>query len=62
MLSKQQEEANRQLVCIGIEDLVPKEHLVRKIAAVMDFGFIYEIVKDWVGEGPRSPPDVRLRW
>lgn len=46
MLSKQQEEANRQLVCISIEDLVPKEHLVRKIAAVMDFGFIYDIVKD----------------
>lgn len=46
MLSKQQEEANRQLVCISIEDLVPREHLVRKIAAVMEFSFIYEVVQD----------------
>ena len=46
MLSKQQEEAKKQLTYISIDDLVPQAHLVRKIATVMDFGFIYERVKD----------------
>jgi len=46
MLSKRQEEANKQLVCISIEELVPRDHLVRKIASVMDFAFIYKSVED----------------
>lgn len=35
-----------QITLISLEDLVPKEHLVRKIDNAMDFSFIYEIVKD----------------
>jgi len=46
MLSKQQTEKNKQLVCISIEDLVPPDHLVRKIVRVMDFTFIYKVVED----------------
>lgn len=46
MISKQQEDANKQLVCISIEDLVPRDHLVRKVISVMDFSFMYKIVED----------------
>lgn len=46
MLSRQQEEVNKQLVCISIDDLVPRDHLVRKITSVMDFTFIYGMVEE----------------
>lgn len=35
-----------KLHCITIEDLVPQEHLLRRIEAVVDFGFIYDKVRD----------------
>ena len=39
--------ANRyQIEMIGIEDLVPKEHLLRKVSAAVDFSKIYEFVKE----------------
>ena len=31
---------------VSIEELVPKDHLLRKIDKVIDFGFIREKVKD----------------
>ena len=33
-----------QVVCI--DDLVPKDHLLRKIEEAIDWSFIYDIVKD----------------
>ena len=35
-----------KLHCVTIEDLVPQEHLLRKIEAAVDFGFIYDKVRD----------------
>ena len=39
-------ESREQSEIICIEDLVPKDHLLRKIDAAVDFTKIYEIVKD----------------
>ncbi len=45
MLSKGQKERKQiQMVCI--DDLVPKEHLLRKIDRAIDWDFIYELVED----------------
>ena len=45
MLSKT-EKKNNQMQIVSIEDLVPQDHLLRKIDAVIDFNFIYELVED----------------
>lgn len=45
MLSKRQKERKQiQMVCI--DDLVPKDHLLRKIDKAIDWEFIYDLVKD----------------
>jgi transposase len=36
----------KQIELVSIEDLVPQEHLVRKIDKAIDFNFIYDEVKD----------------
>ena len=45
MLSKGNDRRNQGEI-IYIDDLVPKEHLLRKIDAAVDFTKIYEIVED----------------
>lgn len=45
MLSKEQEKKRHQLLAVSMEDLVPEEHLVRKVDAVIDFNFIYPLVE-----------------
>lgn len=45
MLRKQSMEGRSQFAMITIDDLVPKDHLVRKIDAVIDFDFIYPIIE-----------------
>ena len=42
---KDNQERN-QLEVVSLEDLVPKNHLVRKLDAAMDFSFIYDLVED----------------
>ena len=45
MLNKIEEKRNQiQMFCI--EDLVPKDHLLRKIERAIDWSFIYELVED----------------
>ena len=45
MLNKSEEKRNQiQMFCI--EDLVPKDHLLRKIERAIDWSFIYELVED----------------
>ena len=45
MLNKSEEKRNQiQMLCI--EDLVPKDHLLRKIERAIDWDFIYELVED----------------
>ena len=35
-----------QMEIVSIEDLVPKDHLLRKIEAAIDWNFIYDLVED----------------
>lgn len=45
MLNKEEEKRNQiQIFCI--EDLVPKDHLLRKIERAIDWSFIYDLVED----------------
>lgn len=46
MMGKKDKQERNQLQVVSLEDLVPKNHLVRKLDAAMDFNFIYDIVKD----------------
>lgn len=46
MLSKRHQNHRHQLEVVSLEDLVPEDHLVRKIDQAIDFNFIYELVED----------------
>ena len=41
----QRENVQIRLHCVTIEDLVPEDHFLRKLAALVDFSFIYDVVK-----------------
>lgn len=45
MMRKQSIEGRNQFAMFTIDDLVPKDHLVRKIDAAIQFDFIYPIVE-----------------
>jgi len=46
MLTKNQKHVRDQIQFLSIDDLVPKDHLLRYIDDAIDFGFIYDLVKD----------------
>lgn len=46
MLTKNTQMNREQLEMITLEQLVPKNHLVRKVEAAIDFSFIYPLVQD----------------
>ncbi|WP_159721375.1 transposase, partial [Enterococcus sp. CSURQ0835] len=45
MMSKHPLDGRKQTVQISLDELVPKDHLVRKIDAAIDFDFVYPIVE-----------------
>ncbi len=45
MMSKNNTNGRNQFAMLTIDDLVPQDHLVRKIDAALDFEFIYPIVE-----------------
>ncbi|RAP18989.1 hypothetical protein C2W59_01411 [Bacillus pumilus] len=46
MLWKHEEERRNQLEVVALDELVPEDHLVRKIDQAIDFDLIYDLVKD----------------
>ena len=46
MMTRNNNNERDQLEFIAIDQLVPEEHLVRKIEAVIDFSFIYPLVEN----------------
>ena len=46
MLSKHNSIQRDQIEMIALDQLVPVNHLVRKIETAIDFSFIYDLVKD----------------
>ncbi|GAA1377868.1 hypothetical protein GCM10009597_26690 [Peribacillus frigoritolerans] len=57
MLSKHDSIQRDQLEMITIDQLVPPNHLVRKMEAAIDFTFIYDLVKDMFSEFGRPSVD-----
>lgn len=47
MLSKRSKDGRHQLEIVAIDDLVPQDHLVRKLDKAIDFDFIYDLVADY---------------
>lgn len=54
---KKTEDNRKQLELLCLEQLVPEEHLVRKIEHAIDFSFIYDEVKDLYGDVGRNSID-----
>ena len=46
MLSKNNKRKTDQVQIISVEQLVPKNHILRKIDKYIEFDFIYELVED----------------
>ncbi|MDM5294198.1 IS1182 family transposase [Peribacillus simplex] len=57
MLSKHDSIQRDQLEMITLDQLVPPNHLVRKLEAAIDFTFIYDLVKDMYSEVGRPSID-----
>jgi transposase len=55
MLTKNTQMNRDQVEMIAIEQLVPENHLVRKVEATIDFSFIYQLVKDVYSEDRGRP-------
>ena len=45
MLNQKSENDRRQIGFYCMEDLVPKDHILRKIEKAIDFSFIYDLVR-----------------
>ena len=54
MISKRQS-GRDNMAMVWMEDLVPKEHLLRKIDAAVDFDKLYEMVEDLYSEDKGRP-------
>jgi transposase len=57
MLSKNNPIQRDQLEMVALDQLVPQDHLVRKMEAALDFSFIYDLVKDVYSEVGRPSID-----
>ncbi|MFW3587099.1 transposase, partial [Vagococcus fluvialis] len=55
MLKKQDMSKRNQIGFYSLEDLVPKEHLLRDIDKYVDFNFIYKLVEDKYDESNGRP-------
>ena len=64
MMTKNQINEHEQLKIITIEQLVPANHLVRKLDAAIDFSFIYPLVKNLYSQfgRPSIEPVVLFKW
>jgi hypothetical protein len=59
MLTKNTQMNRDQIEMIALEQLVPTNHLVRKIEAAIDFSFIYSLVQDMYSS-ERGRPSIDI--
>ena len=45
MMTRERAENRAQMEIISLEDMVPENHLVRKLEAAIDWNFIYDLVE-----------------
>jgi len=55
MITKNQGNNRLQQQILCIEDLVPKNHILRDIESAIDFNFIYDLVSDLYCENNERP-------
>ena len=55
MITKNIKEKGKQVQFVSIDQLVPEDHLLRKIDSTIDFSFIYDLVKDRYSEETGRP-------
>ncbi len=55
MLNKKTEDNRKQVTYLCIDDLVPKDHILRDIDKAIDFSFIYDLVKGLYSEDNGRP-------
>lgn len=58
MYRKKEREAQKEIMFLCLEDLVPENHLLRKIEASIDFNFIYDEVKGMYSEIDWGKPGI----
>ncbi len=46
MMTRDTAKNREQIQFVSLDDLVPEEHLVRKLEAAIDWSFIYELVEE----------------
>ena len=57
MMGKRDNTERTQMEIVSLEELVPKNHLVRKLDEALDMSFIYEEVKDLYSDFGRESID-----
>jgi len=55
MLTRKGTQSRYQVAMLSLEQLVPKEHLLRKVEAIIDLEFIYGLVEDYYSEDKGRP-------
>ncbi len=61
MLRKTGYEGHTQLSLVSLDELVPEDHLVRKIENAIDFSFIYDLVSDLYCEDVKNGDKIPKR-
>ena len=55
MMTRGSRKNREQIQIMSLDDLVPKDHLVRKLEAALDWDFIYEMVEEKYSEDSGRP-------
>lgn len=55
MMTRETARSREQLQMLSLDDLVPKDHLVRKLEAALDWNFIYDMVEETYSEDKGRP-------
>ena len=58
MYKKQNRDKQKDIRVVSLEDLVPKDHLLKKIDRTINFDFIDEEVKGLYSEAERGKPGI----
>ena len=45
-MTREAAKSREQIQFVSLDDLVPKDHLVRKLEAAIDWSFIYDLVEE----------------
>lgn len=61
MMTQETEKVRKQMQMVCIDDLVPRNHLLRLIDKAIDWTFIYDLVRDTYSDGMGRPSIDRLR-